>query len=108
VLEYIQSQNTGGTQATVFQAEVYAILVCSEHCRNLQLRDKTICMCSDSRASLLALSPYTISSSLVAQCWHSVHELSTNDRVKLQWGPGYCDIEGNGSPNNGLLCLNGL
>jgi hypothetical protein len=41
---YSEYQNTGeafslGTQATVFQSEVYAILMSSEHCRNLQLRD---------------------------------------------------------------------
>jgi hypothetical protein len=31
-----------GSNSTVFQSEVYAILSCSEQCRNLQLRDKTI------------------------------------------------------------------
>jgi hypothetical protein len=74
---YSESQNTGeayslGTQATVLRSEVYAICVCSEHCRSLQLRDKIIFLCSDSRASLLALSSHTISSSLISQCWHSL------------------------------------
>jgi hypothetical protein len=36
-----------GTIATVFQLEVYAILVCSKNCRNAQMRDKVICICSD-------------------------------------------------------------
>ena len=97
---YSESHNTGeayalGTLATVFQSEVYAILSCSENCRNAQLRDKVICICSDSRASLLALSSYTISSSLVSECWHSLQGLSTHNRVKLFWVPGHCDINGN-------------
>jgi ribonuclease HI len=80
------------TLATVFQSEIYAILVCSENCRNAQMRDKVICICSDSRASLLALSSYTIFSSLVS---HSLQELSDCNRVKLFWVSGHCDINGN-------------
>jgi ribonuclease HI len=79
----------------VFQSEIYAILVCSEKFRNSQLQDKTICICSDSKASLLAVSSYMISSSLVSQCWHSLQELSSTNRVYLVWVPGHSDIEGN-------------
>jgi hypothetical protein len=49
-------------------------------------------MCSDSTASLLTLSSYTISSSLVSQSWHFSQKLSTINRVKLQWVPGHCDM----------------
>jgi ribonuclease HI len=84
-----------GSYSTVFQSEVYAILACSEQCCNLKLRDKTICICSDSRASLLALSSYTISSSLVSQCWFSLQNLSIANRVKLFWVPGQSYIFGN-------------
>jgi ribonuclease HI len=96
---YSETQNMSeayalGTLATVFQS-VYPILVCSENCRNAQMRDKVICVCSDSRASLVALTSYTISSSLVYQCWHSLQELSDYNRVKLFWVPGHGDIDGN-------------
>jgi hypothetical protein len=33
-----------GSNSTVFQSEVHAILACSEQCRNLQLRDKKMRM----------------------------------------------------------------
>jgi ribonuclease HI len=97
---YSESQDTGesyalGTLVTVFQSEVYAILMCSEKCRDLRLQNKIICICSDSRASLLALSSYTISSSIVSQCWLSLQELSSDNRVRLYWVPGHCDINGN-------------
>jgi ribonuclease HI len=84
-----------GAHATVFQTEVYAILACSGICRNVGLQDETIIICSDSRAALLALSSYRISSSLVSQCWSSLQELSTYNRVKLLWVPGHSDIRGN-------------
>jgi hypothetical protein len=37
-----------GSLATVFQTEVYTILACSDYCRS------AICICSDSKAMLLA------------------------------------------------------
>jgi hypothetical protein len=45
----------------------------------------TICICSDSKAALLALSSYTISS----------EDLSNNNKMRLFWEPGHCDIKGN-------------
>jgi hypothetical protein len=49
-----------GTFATVFQPEVYAILACSDYCLRDCMTGKTICICSDSRATLLALSSHTV------------------------------------------------
>jgi hypothetical protein len=54
-----------GTFATFFQAEVYAILACSYYFLKECLSGKTICICSDSRATLMALSSHTASSRLV-------------------------------------------
>jgi ribonuclease HI len=53
------------TFATVFQAEVHAILACSDYCLRECMTGKTICICSDSQAALLALSSHTVSSRLV-------------------------------------------
>jgi hypothetical protein len=53
-----------GSLATVFQTEVYAILACSDYCWSANTHNMTICICSDSKAALLALSTYAISSSL--------------------------------------------
>jgi ribonuclease HI len=84
-----------GTYTTVFQAEVYAILACSDICQKARLQNETIHILSDSKAALMARSSYKISSSIVMQCWNSLQALSTSNRVRLSWVPGHCDIAGN-------------
>jgi ribonuclease HI len=87
-----------GSLATVFQAEVYAILACSDYCRSANMHNMTICICSDSKAALSALSVNfypLISSKLLHQCWLSLQDLSNNNRVRLLWVSGHCDIKGN-------------
>jgi hypothetical protein len=79
----------------VFQTEVYAILACSDYCRSANMLNMTICICSDSKAALLALSSYTFLSKLLHQCWLSLQDLSNNNRVRLFWVPGHCDIKDN-------------
>jgi hypothetical protein len=59
------------------------------------MHNMTICICSDSKAALLALTPYTISSKLLHQCWLSLQNLSNYNRVRFFWVPGHCDIKGN-------------
>jgi hypothetical protein len=59
------------------------------------MHNMTISICSDSKATLLARSSYTISSKLLHQCWLSLHDLSDNNRVRLFRVPVYCDIQGN-------------
>jgi hypothetical protein len=56
---------------------------------------KMVCICSDSRAALLALSSHTVSSKLVLQCRNSLQELSIHYGVQLFWVPGHCYIIGN-------------
>jgi ribonuclease HI len=56
---------------------------------------KTINICSDSRATLLALSSHTVSSRLVLQCRNSLQGLSIQNGVQLFWVPGHCGIIGN-------------
>jgi ribonuclease HI len=89
------NMNRVGALATVFQTDVYAILACSDYCRSANMHNMTICICSDSKAALLALSSYTISSKLLHQCRLSLQDLSNNNRVRLFWVPGHCDIKGN-------------
>jgi hypothetical protein len=60
-----------GSLATVFQTKVYTILACSDYCWSANMHNMTICICSDSKAALLALSSYTIASKLLDQCWLS-------------------------------------
>jgi ribonuclease HI len=81
-----------GTFAAVVQAEFYAIMACSDYCLMECMTGKTICICSDSRAALLALSSHTVSSRLVLQCRNSLQRLSIHNRVQLFWVPGHCGI----------------
>jgi hypothetical protein len=76
-----------GTFATVFQAEVYAILACSAYFLRECMTGKTICICSDSRAA--------VSSRLVLQFRNSLQRLSIHNRVQLFWVPCHCIIIGN-------------
>jgi hypothetical protein len=56
---------------------------------------KTVCICLDSWAVLLALSSHTVSSRLVLQCQNSLQGLSIHNRVQLFWVHGHCGIIGN-------------
>jgi ribonuclease HI len=84
-----------GCHATVFQTEIHAILACSEFCKSQMFANKTVCICSDSRAALLALSSYSVNSKLVLQCWKLLQELSVLNTVLLFWVPGHRGIPGN-------------
>ena len=84
-----------GAYTTVFQAEVFAILACSDICQRAGIQNETIHILSDSKAALMALSSYKITSSTVMQCWSSLQALSYSNRVCLSWVPGHCDIAGN-------------
>jgi hypothetical protein len=41
------------------------------------------------------LALYTISSKLLYQCWLSLLDLSNNNRLRLFWVSGHCNIKGN-------------
>jgi hypothetical protein len=77
-----------GPFTTVFQAEVYAIMACSDYCLRECMDGKTVCICSDSRTALLAISSHTVLSMLVLQCQKSLQGLSIHNRVQLFWVPG--------------------
>jgi hypothetical protein len=83
-----------GTFTTVFLAEVYAIIACFgfDYCLKECMTGKIICICSDSKAALLALSSHTVSSRLVLQCLNSLHGLSTHKRVQRFWVSVHCGI----------------
>jgi hypothetical protein len=80
-----------GSFATVFHTEAYAIL--ADYCRSAIMNNMTICICSGSKAALLALCSYTISSKLLQQCWLSLQDLPNNNRVRLYWVRGHKDNE---------------
>jgi hypothetical protein len=88
-----------GMFATVFLAEVYAMLACFDYFLRECMTGKTICICSDNRAALLALSSHTVSSMLVFQCWNSLQGLYIHEKVQLFCVPGHCGIIWNDEPD---------
>jgi len=57
-----------GRYATVFQAEVYAILACVYEIQSQNRLEKYVSICSDSLVALKALRAITTTSPLVHQC----------------------------------------
>lgn len=84
-----------GTHATVFQAEVFAILRCCGICIHEERRGNRISICSDSRAALLALQSPKVTSQLVWECRERLCELAGDNEVELRWVPGHSGIPGN-------------
>jgi hypothetical protein len=64
-----------GSNATVFQSEVYAILTCLKYCISEGIVNSAISICFDSRATLLALKSYAASSRVVLECTDSLQGL---------------------------------
>jgi hypothetical protein len=64
---YARESYALGSQVSVFQSELYAILACSEYCISGDIVNKALSICSDSRAALLALKLYAVSSRVVLQ-----------------------------------------
>ena len=82
-----------GKYATVYQAEIYAILLCA---RQLQEEvNQSICICSDSQGALKALNAIRITSMLVSETVDALQVLSVHNGVRLLWVPGHCNIVGN-------------
>ena len=96
---YGQSANRGLSislrkHATVFQAEVYAILDCV-HENETQDRPETyVGICSDSQAALKALQAAKTTPPLVRQCQKALN-ISTQHAVGLYWVPGHARVRGN-------------
>jgi len=70
-----------GKHATVFQAEVYAILVCVHEIETQDWPEKYVSICSDSEAALRALQAAKTTSPLVRQCQQALNDISTQHTV---------------------------
>jgi ribonuclease HI len=79
-----------GRYATVFQAEIYAILACVYKIQLQNRPEKYMSICSDSQAALKALQAVT--SPLVQQCQKALNDISTRHAVGLYWVPGHAGV----------------
>jgi len=84
-----------GEHATVFQAEVYAILAFVHEIVTQDRPEKYISICFDSQAALTALQAAKTTSPLVRQCQQALNDLSTWHAVRLYWVPGHAGVRGN-------------
>jgi ligand-binding sensor protein len=66
-----------GKHATVFQAEVYAILACVNETETQDRPEKHVSICSESQAALKALQAAKTTSPLVWQCQQALNDIST-------------------------------
>jgi ribonuclease HI len=84
-----------GKRATVFQADVYAILACAHETETQDRLENYVSICSDSQATLKELQAAKTSSSLVRQCQKMLKVISTRHTVELYWVPGHAGLRGN-------------
>lgn len=84
-----------GQYATVFQAEVYALLACVRSDVFSNVTDRRINICSDSQATLKALQSPRFTSVLVEECFQAVQSLAEKNQVWLLWIPGHSGLDGN-------------
>ncbi|XP_032668449.1 uncharacterized protein LOC116842825 [Odontomachus brunneus] len=84
-----------GEWATVFQAEVLAILKCVKIQIAQDVKDRSILICSDSRAALGALEGTTTESSVVWDCKQTLNKLGETNKVTIIWIPGHRGLHGN-------------
>jgi ribonuclease HI len=85
-----------GASTTIFQAEMYAINVCSRICLSTEgLEGKHVYIMSDSQAALRALKSYSFTSKLVTACNDNLKRLTTKCKLTLMWVPGHTGVEGN-------------
>jgi len=84
-----------GRYATVFQAEIYAILACAYEIQSQNRLEKYVSICPDSLAALKTLKAVRTTSPLVHQCQKPLNDISIWHAAGLFWVPGHAGIEGN-------------
>ncbi|KAJ8942344.1 hypothetical protein NQ318_011294 [Aromia moschata] len=84
-----------GSYASVFQAEIYAILACGMEILKTAPKRTTIQICTDSQAALMAIESSKVKSRLVLDCKKTLNDLASCNRVILTWVPGHSGVPGN-------------
>jgi ribonuclease HI len=91
----LKSSGNLGPKCTIAQAELTALTHCAITALELDVKDKNIVMCTDSKSVLNSINnPLTVSK-LVKDCKFFLNLLCAANRVSVMWVPGHCDIHGN-------------
>jgi hypothetical protein len=84
-----------GEHATLFRAEVYAILGCVHEIDTQARPEKFVSSCSDNQTALKALQAAKPTSPLVRHCQKVLNDIFTRHTVGLYWVPGHAGLRGN-------------
>ena len=85
-----------GKLATVFQAEVYAILISAQKLLEHNVSNTTIKIFSDSQGAIKALKSHSIRSKLILDCHQALNAAAgMGNNIHLIWVPGHAGIAGN-------------
>jgi hypothetical protein len=90
----MKAQLSLGRYATVFQAEIYAMLACAYEIQSQNRLEKYLSICSNSLAALKASKAIRMSP-LVHQCQKALNDTSVPHAMGLFWVPGQAGIRGN-------------
>ncbi|KAJ8981064.1 hypothetical protein NQ317_018037 [Molorchus minor] len=91
---YAKSESSGLRTAPKL-AEVYAILACGLENLKRAPKGRTIQICSDSRAVLLAIESSKVKSRLVLEFKRTLNDLASRNKLILTWVPGHSGVRGN-------------
>jgi len=83
-----------GRYATVFQAEIYAVLACAHEIQFQGRPEKHVSIRSDSQVALKTLQAVR-TSQLVQQCQLALNDISTRHAVGLYWVSGHNGVQAN-------------
>jgi len=83
-----------GKHATVFQAEIYAILNCVKETETQDQPEKYVGIWYDGQAALKALQAAKTTSLLAQHCQQALYDISTWHTVGLHWVPGHAIARG--------------
>jgi hypothetical protein len=97
-----------GKYATVFQAEVFAILAYACDIQVHGIPEKHVSICSDSQAALKALRAFRTTSPLVRQCQEALNDISAPHSVGLYCVPGHAGVRGNETADELTRCGSAL
>ncbi|XP_017881064.1 uncharacterized protein LOC108625508 [Ceratina calcarata] len=84
-----------GNTTTVYQAEIMALIRCTEYMIHKDIKEVKIVIFTDSQAAIKALSKPMITSTLTLKCNELLNKLATKNRyLTICWSPGHVGIPG--------------
>ena len=84
-----------GTQASVFQSEIYAIKKVAQEMQGMNPENKTIAIYSDSKSALSALKRHNVTSHVVHEAISALNLLGVNNKIELRWVKAHNEHEFN-------------